>query len=37
MAVLGSEGELLEISYPWAQTFLDLGSKLFVNSDYKMV
>lgn len=37
MAVLRGEGDLLEISSLWAQTFLDLGSKLFVKLDYKMV
>lgn len=36
---IGGEGwcEPLEISYLWVQTCLDLGSKLFVNLDYKMV
>lgn len=27
-------GDPLEISDLWAQTFLDLGSELFVNMDY---
>lgn len=35
--MLEGQGDLLEISCLWAQTFLELGSKLFVKLDYKIV
>lgn len=38
MAIWGAGGcDPLEISCLWAHTVLDLGSKLFVNLDHKMV